>query len=171
MKFLCLQLVPQQCWRCCSCCCVESSARCCGAVVVVVSHCRGVSSLLVLVSPTEPRCRCRGGDTGGPCHAVTPWTVTPAACHVTSCRTQRHSTLVRWSPLRHRRTHPCITWPHHTQHTLGHISTVSTQGNVPESPSVTMVPGCHVPCPRPAPAPGHRSSPTLLSCAFTGETY
>ena len=168
MKFLCLQLVPQQCWRCCSCCCVESSARCCGAVVVVVSHCRGVSSLLGLVSPTEPRCRCRGGDTGGPCHAVTPWTVTPAACHVTSSRTQRHSTLVRWSPLRHRRTHPCITWPHHTQHTLGHTYPVSTRE---VSPSPQVLRWCPAAMSRVPARPRPRSSPTLLSCAFTGETY
>ena len=155
MKFLCLQLVPQQCWRCCSCCCVESSARCCSAVVVVVSHCRGVSSLLGLVSPTEPRCRCRGGDTGGPCHAVTPWTVTPAACHVTSSRTQRHSTLVRWSPLRHRRTHPCITWPHHTQHTLGHISSIHP-GKCPRVPKCCD--GARLPCPVSPPGPGPASA-------------
>ena len=85
-----------------------------------------------------------------------PWTVTPAACHVTSSRTQRHSTLVRWSPLRHRRTHPCITWPHHTQHTLGHTSSIHP-GKCPRVPKCCD--GARLPCPVSPPGPGPAAHP------------
>ena len=78
--------------------------------------------------------------------------------------------------------HPCITWPsitqpQITQHT-GHILSQLHPGKCPRVPECCEVAGCccPVPCPRPGPgvasppAPGHRRSPTLLTCALTGET-
>ena len=135
-------------------------------------------------------CSCRllsrgGGAAGDTGDGVT-WSRHTGPGHVTSAG---HSDTPHWCGGHHCPPpapphRPCITWtsipqPQITQHTLATYRHTSTQTSVPESPSVAMRPavaGSSVPCPRPGPgvasppAPGHRRSPTLLTCALTGET-
>ena len=81
------------------------------------------------------------------------------------------------SSLHHLAQHPPA--PDNPAHTRPHIVTPPPR-EVSPSPRVLRgglaAAGCPVPCPRSGPgvasppAPGHRRSPTLLTCALTGET-
>ena len=132
-------------------------------------------------------CSCRllsrgGGAAGDTGDGVT-WSRHTGPGHVTSAG---HSDTPHWCGGHHCPPpapphHPSITWPsiqpQIPQHT-GHISSHLHPGKCPRVPEccdvawLLLAPLSRVPGPGVAspPAPGHRRSSTLLTCALTGET-